>query len=281
MSGKAKQLLKLINREHKDWMGNILWWLQKCSACCITVFGRECVMAGLPGYSTGDRVVTGCSSKLRAKSSVWALLCTFDKQLSFSQPQHRAYNISKTETNMWYLDYPFGHSALLRQARQMPCGPLIKKISMQQFNTPLLSSRVFLAGRWVCLARRRDPSHQNPHPSHQLNTNYNKLLLMICICTVISLDEPLHQRNVCKCKGRHWFLPNTSSVSTQEADHVIFLFLLGERRGKKSTGRHQNNALNAGYCNWQQSLQNTLGNLLWQGFMCPVPSITMTLFTLP
>lgn len=46
------------------------------------------------------------------------------------------------------------------------------------------------------------------------------------------------------------FLLTKSTVSTQKADHVIFLSLLGERRGrkKKSTGRHQNNALNAGYC---------------------------------
>lgn len=52
------------------------------------------------------------------------------------------------------------------------------------------------------------------------------------------------------------------------------------REEGKNTGRHQNNALNAGYCN-RQSMQHTLGNLLWQGFMCPVPPITISLFTLP
>lgn len=41
-----------------------------------------------------------------AKSSVGAPRRSFDKQLSLPQPQHWTYNISKTETNMWYLDYP-------------------------------------------------------------------------------------------------------------------------------------------------------------------------------
>lgn len=43
------------------------------------------------------------------------------------------------------------------------------------------------------------------------------------------------------------------------------------REDRENTGRHQNNALKAGDCN-RQSLQNALGNLLWQDFICSDPS---------
>lgn len=78
----ATQMLRLL---FAVFLAGFMWWL------------------GYQGCSTGDKIITCCSPKLGAKSRVWALLYTFDKQLSWLQPQHRIYNISKTETNMWYL----------------------------------------------------------------------------------------------------------------------------------------------------------------------------------
>lgn len=80
---------------------------------------------GCPGCSTGDRAVSWHSSKLLAKSRVGGLLCTFDKQLSFLQPQQRAYCISKT-TNMWYLDYTPGYGELSRLVSELSCGLWLK-----------------------------------------------------------------------------------------------------------------------------------------------------------
>lgn len=100
-----------------------------------SVFRR---VLGYQGCGTGDRVVAGCGLKLRAKSSVWALQRTFAKQLSLSQPQHSTYNISKTET--YTLITPLGYSDVHVRSGWVARWPLIKTISTQQINMPLLNT---------------------------------------------------------------------------------------------------------------------------------------------
>lgn len=136
-------------------------------------------------------------------------------------------------------------------------------------------------GRQMSLSSHLDLSHKNPYYCQRVWQTTTNILLMLRTHISVFINKPLLQSSYWHCKGRKLIPTYESSPSTEKADHIIVLFLLEEKRAWKCTGRHQNNVLNAGQCSWQQSLQNTLGNLLWQGFMCPVPCITMTLFTLP
>lgn len=117
--------------------------------------------------------------------------------------------------------------------------------------------------------------------STQTNKLFFPFLLMTGSCVVVPLDEPLNQSKTCHSKGRHR-VPTNTFFSTQRLITSFFSFYrVRDMGGGGSTGRHQNKTLNEGYCNCRQSPHNTLGNLWWQGFMFPVPTITMTLFTMP
>ena len=99
---RAEVVTRMLRKRFAVFLAGCVWWL------------------GYQGCSAGDKVITWSSSKLKAKSSVWALLYTFDKQLSWLQPQHRTCSISKTETTTWYPNCSTEHSELSHVIIKMP-----------------------------------------------------------------------------------------------------------------------------------------------------------------
>lgn len=169
--------------------------------------------------------------------------------------------------------------------KQLTCGILITPLDTVHFHVWSgrclvdIKKNIHRAIQYsICLVRKCDPSHKNPYYCQQL-INYNRLSINV---KNIFLSHQMNLSNrviTDTVKEGNYSSSHTQILSFYEESWPYHCSLPNGREMWKRTGRHQNNTLNAGHCSWQQSLWNTLGNLLWQVFMCQVPFITMTLFT--